>query len=102
PAGIVQFIASTDRVEVGAMLRAHDYIDLMIPRGGADLIRRVRDEATMPVVAGGHGGGPPDAGPAGGPGKGRGDAGEREEAAGARLHRPDDPARRGRPDPACA
>ena len=55
PAGIVQFIDSTDRDEVGAMLRAHDYIDLMIPRGGADLIRRVRDEATMPVVAGGIG-----------------------------------------------
>ena len=55
PAGIVQFINSTDRVEVGAMLRAHESIDLMIPRGGADLIRRVRDEATMPVVAGGIG-----------------------------------------------
>jgi glutamate-5-semialdehyde dehydrogenase len=55
PAGVVQFIDSTDRDEVGMMLRAHDYIDLMIPRGGADLIRRVRDEATMPVVAGGIG-----------------------------------------------
>jgi glutamate-5-semialdehyde dehydrogenase len=55
PAGIVQFIDSTDRDEVGAMLRAHESIDLMIPRGGADLIRRVRDEATMPVVAGGIG-----------------------------------------------
>ena len=55
PAGIVQFIESTDREEVGAMLRADDFIDLMIPRGGADLIRRVRDEATMPVIAGGIG-----------------------------------------------
>jgi glutamate-5-semialdehyde dehydrogenase len=55
PAGIVQFIDSTDRAEVGAMLRAHESIDLMIPRGGADLIRRTRDEATMPVVAGGIG-----------------------------------------------
>lgn len=55
PAGIVQFITSTDREEVGALLRAHESIDLMIPRGGADLIRRVRDEATMPVVAGGIG-----------------------------------------------
>src|SRR5690606_13140697 len=50
PAGIVQFIDSTDREEVGAMLAAHESIDLMVPRGGADLIRRVRDEATMPVV----------------------------------------------------
>ena len=55
PEGAVQFIESTDRDEVGALLRAHESIDLMIPRGGADLIRRVRDEATMPVVAGGIG-----------------------------------------------
>ena len=55
PEGAVQFIDSTDRDEVGAMLRAQDSIDLMIPRGGSDLIRRVRDEATMPVVAGGIG-----------------------------------------------
>jgi glutamate-5-semialdehyde dehydrogenase len=55
PDGAVQFIDSTDRDEVGALLRAHEAIDLVIPRGGADLIRRVRDEATMPVVAGGIG-----------------------------------------------
>jgi glutamate-5-semialdehyde dehydrogenase len=55
PEGIVQFIESTDRDEVGAMLGADRYIDLMVPRGGADLIRRVRDEAKMPVVAGGIG-----------------------------------------------
>ena len=55
PAGAVQFIESTDREEVGTMLRAREYIDLMVPRGGAELIERVRDEATMPVVAGGIG-----------------------------------------------
>ncbi len=55
PRGIVQFIESTDRDEVGALLGADRYIDLMVPRGGADLIRRVRDEAKMPVVAGGIG-----------------------------------------------
>lgn len=55
PQGIVQFIESTDRDEVGALLGADRYIDLMVPRGGADLIRRVRDEAKMPVVAGGIG-----------------------------------------------
>lgn len=55
PQGIVQFIDSTDRDEVGALLGADRYIDLMVPRGGADLIRRVRDEAKMPVVAGGIG-----------------------------------------------
>ena len=55
PEHSVEFIQSTDRSEVGAMLRAAEYIDLMVPRGGADLIRRVRDEAAMPVVAGGIG-----------------------------------------------
>ncbi len=55
PAGAFQFIESTDREEVGALLRAHESIDLIIPRGGADLIRRVRDEALMPVVTGGIG-----------------------------------------------
>ena len=55
PEHCIEFIQSTDRAEVGAMLRADEQIDLMIPRGGADLIRRVRDEATMPVVAGGIG-----------------------------------------------
>ena len=53
--GCVQFIDSTERSEVGALLAAHDQIDLLVPRGGADLIRRVRDEATMPVVSGGIG-----------------------------------------------
>jgi glutamate-5-semialdehyde dehydrogenase len=55
PAGVVQFIDSTDRDEVGALLRADRDIDLMVPPCGADLIRRVRDEAKMPVVAGGIG-----------------------------------------------
>ena len=55
PEHCIEFVQSTDRAEVGAMLRAHEYIDLMVPRGGADLIRRIRDEATMPVVAGGIG-----------------------------------------------
>ncbi len=55
PEGVVQFIDSTDRDEVGALLQADEYVDLMVPRGGGDLIRRVKDEARMPVVAGGIG-----------------------------------------------
>lgn len=55
PEGIVQFIDSTDREQVGALLRADESIDLVVPRGGAELIRRVKAEATMPVVAGGIG-----------------------------------------------
>jgi glutamate-5-semialdehyde dehydrogenase len=55
PEGAVQLVESTDRALVGEMLRMRDVIDLMIPRGNADLIRRVYEEATMPVVAGGIG-----------------------------------------------
>ncbi len=55
PVDAIQVIESADRELVGEMLRMRDVIDLMIPRGSADLIRRVYTEATMPVVAGGIG-----------------------------------------------
>jgi glutamate-5-semialdehyde dehydrogenase len=55
PEGAVQLVESTDRALVGEMLRMRDVIDLMVPRGSAELIRRVYEEATMPVVAGGIG-----------------------------------------------
>ena len=37
------------------MLRANDYIDLLIPRGSAGLIRQVREQATVPVIETGAG-----------------------------------------------
>ena len=55
PEDAVQFVADTDRALVQEMLRMKEYIDLLIPRGGAELIRRVAQEATMPVVTGGIG-----------------------------------------------
>jgi glutamate-5-semialdehyde dehydrogenase len=55
PDGAVQFIENTDRKLVDDMLRMRQYIDLVIPRGGAGLIKLVRDNAAMPVVAGGIG-----------------------------------------------
>ncbi len=55
PADAVQFIDNTDRALVGQMLQMRDSIDLLIPRGGPDLIRRVAQEAAMPVVTGGIG-----------------------------------------------
>jgi glutamate-5-semialdehyde dehydrogenase len=39
------------REEVGELLKLSQYIDLMVPRGGEKLIRFVRENATMPVVA---------------------------------------------------
>ena len=55
PQDAVQFIESSDRALVGRMLRMSGQIDLIIPRGGAELIRRVAAEATMPAITGGIG-----------------------------------------------
>jgi glutamate-5-semialdehyde dehydrogenase len=55
PAGCVQFIDDTDRALVDAMLKMNDIIDLIIPRGGAGLIKSVAENATMAVVTGGIG-----------------------------------------------
>lgn len=49
PAECVSMIPVSDREAVGAMLRAAEYIDVMIPRGGRGLIERVMNEARMPV-----------------------------------------------------
>jgi glutamate-5-semialdehyde dehydrogenase len=55
PAGCVQFIDNTDRALVNHLLRMNNVIDLIIPRGGAGLIKTVAEKATMPVVTGGIG-----------------------------------------------
>jgi len=55
PKNAVQLIQSTDRGFVGEMLKMKDAIDLIIPRGGQELIRRVAEEATMPAITGGIG-----------------------------------------------
>ncbi|MCB1840584.1 MAG: glutamate-5-semialdehyde dehydrogenase [Rhodospirillales bacterium] len=49
PKAAVSMIPVSDREAVGAMLRASEYIDVMIPRGGRGLIERVMQEARMPV-----------------------------------------------------
>ena len=55
PEDAVQFVDDPDRKLVETMLGMDEYIDLMIPRGGAEFIRYVSKNATMPVVAGGVG-----------------------------------------------
>jgi glutamate-5-semialdehyde dehydrogenase len=55
PPGALQMIEDTDRALVGEMLAMKDVIDLLIPRGGAELIAYVIENAAMPVVAGGIG-----------------------------------------------
>ncbi len=50
PREAVQLVATTDRAAVGHLLRLNQWIDLTIPRGGESLIRRVAEEARMPVL----------------------------------------------------
>ena len=51
----VQFVDNPDRTLVDAMLKMNQYIDLLVPRGGASLVRFVAENATMPAVTGGIG-----------------------------------------------
>ena len=55
PRDAVQRVESTDRALVGRMLTMRGMIDLIIPRGGQELINRVAAEATVPAVTGGVG-----------------------------------------------
>ena len=48
PSDACQLIENTDRALVPKLLAMEDYIDLVIPRGGKDLIRVVRNHATIP------------------------------------------------------
>ncbi len=50
PADAVQLVGTSDRDAVGYFLRLDELIDVAIPRGGEGLIRRVAEEATMPVI----------------------------------------------------
>jgi glutamate-5-semialdehyde dehydrogenase len=55
PDGAVQLIENTDRTLVSQLLKMGEYIDMVVPRGGAGLIKFVKENAVMPVVAGGIG-----------------------------------------------
>jgi glutamate-5-semialdehyde dehydrogenase len=50
PVDAVQLVDTPDRAAVGHLLGMPEYIDLAIPRGGEALIRRVAEEARMPVL----------------------------------------------------
>jgi len=55
PGGAIQLIETTDRAAVGEMLKMNDYIDVIIPRGGAGLINFVTQNATVPTIETGVG-----------------------------------------------
>ena len=50
PLDCVQLVDTPDRVVVGLLLAMDTLIDIVIPRGGEDLVRRVCSEARMPVL----------------------------------------------------
>lgn len=52
---VIEFIDDTDRGLVLEMLRANDYIDLVIPRGGKELINFVVENASVPTLQTGEG-----------------------------------------------
>jgi len=55
PEGSIQLIETTDREAVNIMLKLNEYLDVLIPRGGAGLIRTVVNNATVPVIETGVG-----------------------------------------------
>ncbi|MFC0338841.1 glutamate-5-semialdehyde dehydrogenase [Kushneria avicenniae] len=50
PGHAVQLVETTDRRAVGALITASEYVDVIIPRGGKSLIKRISEEATIPVI----------------------------------------------------
>ncbi|MHC4184013.1 MAG: glutamate-5-semialdehyde dehydrogenase [Planctomycetota bacterium] len=46
----IQVIETTDRAAVNYLLKADEYVDLVIPRGGEGLIRNVVENSTIPVI----------------------------------------------------
>ncbi len=55
PADAVQLLEDTSRETASAMMRMNEYLDVLIPRGGAGLIRSVVQNATVPVIETGTG-----------------------------------------------
>jgi glutamate-5-semialdehyde dehydrogenase len=55
PEAAVQLVPGVDRESVKHLMRARGLVDVLIPRGGADLIRTVVEESTVPVIETGVG-----------------------------------------------
>jgi len=50
PSATVQLLNTTDRAAVGELLKLHDYVDVIVPRGGKGLIERISSESRIPVI----------------------------------------------------
>ncbi|MGF1614122.1 MAG: glutamate-5-semialdehyde dehydrogenase [Gammaproteobacteria bacterium] len=50
PASAIQVIQTTDRAAVGELLKLRTYVDVLVPRGGKELVARVDRESRIPVI----------------------------------------------------
>jgi glutamate-5-semialdehyde dehydrogenase len=50
PEAAVQVVATADRAAVGELIRMHEYVDILVPRGGKELIERLAREAKIPMI----------------------------------------------------
>lgn len=55
PTSSVQYIEKPDRELVSQLLKLDDYVDMIIPRGGAGLHKMCKENSTIPVIIGGFG-----------------------------------------------
>ena len=55
PSDVISLIESTDRETTTAFMKLNRYVDVLIPRGGAGLIRTVVENSTIPVIETGTG-----------------------------------------------
>ncbi len=55
PAAAVQYIEKPDRELVSQLLKLDEYVDMIIPRGGASLHKMCKENSTIPVIIGGFG-----------------------------------------------
>lgn len=55
PRDAVQFVEDTSRDVAAQLMKCNNYLDVLIPRGGAGLIRAVKENATVPVIETGVG-----------------------------------------------
>lgn len=55
PDGTINLVENTTRESATALMRLNDYLDVIIPRGGAGLIRAVVENATVPAIETGTG-----------------------------------------------
>jgi glutamate-5-semialdehyde dehydrogenase len=55
PRGAIQLIPDASRESAAALMKAKDYVDLLVPRGGQALIKSIEEQATVPYIIDGDG-----------------------------------------------